>query len=504
MNHLSDEQLFSEAAPPLTPDELAHLDTCPRCRMERLRYDRSRALAVESGVVATLVGLNDEIGHSLVSSLTAEWWCDGFGTLVQSDGLDWWRHERRGIDGDASDRARRVASLGVAGLVPWRVEGSVVLSRWHPGVTLDRALDREPAETAQRSAARILEDVAVLLQRLHAGGLAHGAVRPSRVLVRDGRGALLLSALTPGNPRSDRAAFQRMAHEMLGVAVPKGLRAAHQRIVDHALSQVFRDLPRDRTDGSRGRGFLVGRSKESANLLALVRGGVRLVSVVGPPGIGKTAFLEHVLPTVGPFLRLDAASLTTSPLGRGSEPERIVALDGIDEVIDLAARQIAGWLEDTEHTFVVAAEQPLRLRGEQVLRLGPLDPESALALSREAAHGSDVRSPLELAGGVPWAIELLATAGTDPVIEGPYDRALTQSFDRLPGTLQHALRMLAARDQAMDVATATPWSDADVDDRLMELVDRSWLIADDAAVGSVSMLAPMRRWLEKRALARAR
>ena len=498
MNHLSDEQLFSEAASPLTPDERAHLDTCPRCRIERLRYDRSRALAVERGVVDTLVGLNDEIGHSLLSSLTAEWWCDGFGTVVQSDGLDWWRHQRRAIDGDASDRARRVHSLGVAGLVPWRVEGSVVFSRWYPGVTLDRALDREPAETAQRFAARILEDVAVLLQRLHAGGLAHGAVRPSRVLVRDGRGALLLSALTPGDPRSDRAAFQRMAHEMLGVAVPKGLRAAHQRIVDHELSRVFRDSPPDRTDSSRLRRFLVGRSQESADLKALVRGKVRLVSVLGPPGIGKTAFLEHVLPTVGPFLRLDATSLTTSPLGRGSpEPGRIVALDGIDDVIDLAARRIAEWLEDTEHTFVVAAEQPLRLRGEQVLRLGPLDPESALALFREAAHGSDVRSPVELAAGVPWAIELLAAAGTDPVVEGPYDRALTQSFDRLPATLQHALRMIVARDQA----TATQWSDTELDDRLMELADRSWLIADDAAVGSVSLLPPMRRWLEKRALA---
>ena len=496
MNHLSDEQLFSEAASPLTPDELAHLDTCPRCRMERLRYDRSRGLAVESGVVATLVGLNDEIGHSLASSLTAEWWCDGFGTLVQSDGLDWWRHERRAIDADASGRARRMASLGVAGLVPWRVEGSVVFSRWYSGVTLDRALDREPAETAQRFAARILGDVAVLLQRLHTGGLAHGAVRPSRVLVRDGRGALLLSGLTPGNPRSDRAAFQRMVHEMLGVAVPKALRAAHHQIVDHELSQVFRDVPPDRTDNSRRRCNLVGRSQESAALQALVRGGVRLISVLGPPGIGKSAFVEHVLPTVGPFLRLDATSLTTSLVGQGSGAGRIVALDGIDEVIDLAARRIAGWLEDTEHTFVVAAEQPLRLRGEQVLRLGPLDPESASALFREAAHGSDVRIPLELAGGVPWAIELLAAAGTDPIIEGPYDRALTQSFDRLPGALQDALRMIAARDHA----TATEWLDSEVDDRLMELADRSWLIADAAAVGTVSLLPPMRRWLEKRAL----
>jgi hypothetical protein len=359
-------------------------------------------------------------------------------------------------------------------------------------VTLDRALDREPAETAQRFAARILEDVAVLLQRLHAGGLAHGAVRPSRVLVRDGRGALLLTGLTPGNPRSDRAAFQRLAQELLGVAVPQGLRAAHQKIVDHALSRVFREST-ERTDNSRR---IVGRSQESADLIALVRGGVRLVTVVGPPGIGKTVFLEHVLPTVGPFLRLDATSLTTSPIG-SSEPRRIVAVDGIDDVIDLAARRIAGWLEDTEHTFVVAAEQPLRLRGEQVLRLGPLDPESALALCREAAPGSDVRSALELAGGVPWAIELLAAAGTDPVIEGPYDRALTQSFDRLPVTLQHALRMIAARDQAM----ATEWLGADFDDRLMELADRSWLVADGTAGGSVSLLPPMRRWLEKRALA---
>jgi hypothetical protein len=494
VNHLSDEQLFSESARPLTPDELAHLDTCPRCRMERLRYDRSRALAVESGVVDTLVGLNDEIGHSLVSSLTAEWWCDGFGTVVQSDGLDWWRHERRAIDGDASDRARRVSALGVAGLVPWRVEGSAVFSRWYPGVTLDRALEREPAETAQRFASRILEDVAVLLQRLHAGGLAHGAVRPSRVLVKDGRGALLLSALTPDNPRSDRAAFQRMVHDMLGVAVPEDLGAAHHGIVDHALSQVFHDVPSDRTDGSRRRGFLVGRSQESAALQALVRGGVRLVSVLGPPGIGKTAFLEHVLPTLGPFLRLDATSLTTNPAG-GSEPGRIVALNGIDDAIDLAARRIGEWLEHTEHTFVVAAEQPLRLRGEQVLRLGPLDPDSAAALFQAAARGSDVRSALELAAGVPRAIELLA-AGTDPVLEGPYDRALTQSFERLPSILQDTLRMVAARE-----TIATAWVGGEADDRLMELADRSWLVVDGAAVGSVSLLPPMRRWLEKRGLA---
>ena len=198
----------------------------------------------------------------------------------------------------------------------------------------------------------------------------------------------------------------------------------------------------------------LGREGERARLAALVPSR-RLVTVVGPGGLGKTRLVEEVcagelasLP--GPLHRCELASvspraeigaevagqlgfpsLQSLVLGLGDEPALLV-LDNCEHVRAAAAALCRGLLEVCPALRVLAtSREPLGVDGEEVLVLGPLalpaseeradvDAAPATRLFEERARSAGARAPAsaeefgaiaELCrrlDGVPLAIELAA------------------------------------------------------------------------------------------------
>ncbi len=199
---------------------------------------------------------------------------------------------------------------------------------------------------------------------------------------------------------------------------------------------------------------LVGREREVDELLALVRGSARLVTLTGPGGIGKTRLaLETagrlggdfpggvhfvglasvaepalVLPTVGHELELpdvDADPLT-GIVRRLRERRVLLVLDNFEHVAG-AAPSVAALLAACAGLAVMATSRtPLRLSGEQEYDVPPLDEASALQLFARRAQA--VRRDFQL------------TAASEPAVA-----ELCERLDRLP----LAIELAAARSRSL-------------------------------------------------------
>ena len=151
----------------------------------------------------------------------------------------------------------------------------------------------------------------------------------------------------------------------------------------------------------------IGRRRELGALEALLGDGSRLVTVVGPGGVGKTRLVrEYLARRVAPsvFVDLSAArdglALAASvgaEIGLGAiaqaDPGRPVAaalarrgrlllvLDNVEQIVDAAAAALGPWLDEAPLVQVVAtSRERLRIGAERPLVLGPLDgPASGLA-----------------------------------------------------------------------------------------------------------------------------
>ncbi|MEU4625512.1 winged helix-turn-helix domain-containing protein [Actinoplanes sp. NPDC023801] len=186
----------------------------------------------------------------------------------------------------------------------------------------------------------------------------------------------------------------------------------------------------------------VGRDSEQRELAALLAG-PGLVSVVGPGGVGKTRLVAETVRAAAGVAWVDAAAVREEDLfeavavGVGARltpnddpltviaaaaaTHRVVVLDNCEHVLGAAAR-VAGALSGTHRprigsaptatSLVVTSQESLRVDGERVLRLGPLDAGAGRRLFRERARVED--SPLvgdivERLDLLPLAIELAAT-----------------------------------------------------------------------------------------------
>jgi predicted ATPase/DNA-binding CsgD family transcriptional regulator len=221
---------------------------------------------------------------------------------------------------------------------------------------------------------------------------------------------------------------------------------------------------------------LVGRAKDLERCQAIVvRGDVRLVTITGPPGVGKTRFAIELASTVAsefddgvvfvdlapvrdPGLVLDAIA---QGLGVVKHPDRpmlqrleghlrdrhlLLLLDNLEHVITAAA-DVANLLAAASHIKVVAtSRQPLNVRWEHRYNLLPLAlpdaavrtdqhtlaryPATALFLERaravESRFSVDEQNAATIAeicrrlDGLPLAIELTAawmgTLGLDAIL----------------------------------------------------------------------------------------
>jgi predicted ATPase len=254
----------------------------------------------------------------------------------------------------------------------------------------------------------------------------------------------------------------------------------------------------------------VGRAPERARIGSALDGGARLVTLVGPGGVGKTRLALEVAATRRPAWFCDAseardAAGLDAALGQGLRgPGRhravetlleelgpgLVVLDNLEQVVDAAATAIPAWLAKAPELVVVAtSREALGLVDEHLVDVEPLlgrrlDEGIALLVARAAQMGVDLdRSDpdvVDLVGrmdGLPLGLELAAA------------RLRSRGPRELAGDLDAPRRGVPARHRSLDAAVAWSWEWLGDEDRaaleaLAEL--RGTFVADAALALGVS------------------
>jgi predicted ATPase/DNA-binding SARP family transcriptional activator len=230
---------------------------------------------------------------------------------------------------------------------------------------------------------------------------------------------------------------------------------------------------------------LIGRESALADLAERLRAH-RLVSLIGPGGIGKTrlaleaarreaageadgAWLVELAPLGDPALVPVAVAVALGlTVSAGAEsPERVagaiagrhllLVLDNCEHVIDAAARMAEALLRANPHARVlVTSREPLRAPGESVYRVGPLEVPSG----ERDAHGETPGAVLETA-----AVRLFVARARalDPrfALDRSHAAVAGAVCRRLDG-IPLAIELAAARAAALGVETLA----AHLDERL--------------------------------------
>ena len=214
---------------------------------------------------------------------------------------------------------------------------------------------------------------------------------------------------------------------------------------------------------------LIGRDAEMSELTALA-GRHRLLTLVGPGGVGKTRLALELAQTTGAGLTDGACLVELAAVGdpaavrsaittavgltdprqldaRIGDRELLIVLDNCEHVIATAAEVAEHLLRHCPRLRLLAtSREGLRIGGEAIWPVPPLAPEDATTLfvSRAAAAGARLDLTDELAGtiaeicarldGLPLAIELAAArvravpAPSDPV---PTERPIPAAHRRV-------------------------------------------------------------------------
>jgi predicted ATPase len=214
----------------------------------------------------------------------------------------------------------------------------------------------------------------------------------------------------------------------------------------------------------------------------------RLVTVTGPGGIGKSSLardlsrgalreaaivtcdldgagdLESVIGSIA-----GACSIRRSPSARGVEALSVIArklsarsgawvlLDNVDAVVGPVAAFVRACLDaGAGARFLVTSREPLVIEGEQVVPLGPLAHEDAVAMFEARASGgrwqrAELDALVDQLDGIPLCIELAARrSGLVP------PGALILRLDERFRLLKSDRRDIAARH--MTLAATMEWS----------------------------------------------
>ncbi len=166
---------------------------------------------------------------------------------------------------------------------------------------------------------------------------------------------------------------------------------------------------------------LVGRDAELEALAALLRE-ARLVTVLGPGGVGKTSVALELAHRLAPEFRDGARFVPLAAVDTRErleeelaqvDGERLVVLDNFEQLLD-AAPAVADLLAvQPGATVLVTSQAALRLAGEREAPLAPLAAEPAVELFLSRARGADPDDPAipeicRRLDGLPLAIELAA------------------------------------------------------------------------------------------------
>jgi predicted ATPase len=216
---------------------------------------------------------------------------------------------------------------------------------------------------------------------------------------------------------------------------------------------------------------LHGRERESTDVARLLSRGQRLVTITGPGGIGKSrlavasaraaealfpdgiafvdlarvASVDHVLAAVANALGIrDIGDHSLEEAIRVSLGDRrmLLLLDNVEHVVG-AAPELGALMDGSAVSFLATSRVPLRLDGEVIVELGPLDPAAATTVFMERAravkptfaktleNAESIASIVTALDRVPLALELAAARM----------RVMTPSA--VADRLDHALPLLA-------------------------------------------------------------
>lgn len=236
-------------------------------------------------------------------------------------------------------------------------------------------------------------------------------------------------------------------------------------------------------------GAIFGRSEELAQVARMLDDGERLITVVGPPGIGKTTLASHaaaahaergaaeggawMVDLTAARSTEDVAAAIGAVFGVPPEGARIghalaargrmlVVLDNVEQIVEVIAGALTAWQRAAPRVqWIATSRELLRIRTERAFELAPLPAgEDAVRLLIERAAGyrpSEADRPflrqiVEGLEGIPLAIELAATR---LAVLGP--RQLLERLPRLD-LLAPGRRDASARQATLRAAIDWSWS----------------------------------------------
>ncbi|MEM7677053.1 MAG: AAA family ATPase, partial [Myxococcota bacterium] len=238
----------------------------------------------------------------------------------------------------------------------------------------------------------------------------------------------------------------------------------------------------------------VGRNQSLIDLDCNVQEGVRLITITGGPGLGKSRLAnkfaanvegfdavwrvdvsgarteDDVLVAVGATLGVEVAcrgkeGCTALSEGLAQKGRTLVIIDGAEGALAGVASLLSVALEEaSQAVFVVTSQVPLALSAELRFELEPLDREEAATLFIERARQlvrdylplnnehTEIGQLVELLDRIPLAIELAASrVATMPVSE------LRQKLQAGLAFLRSHRRDAPARHETMESAIAWSW-----------------------------------------------
>jgi hypothetical protein len=178
--------------------------------------------------------------------------------------------------------------------------------------------------------------------------------------------------------------------------------------------RAYRRRARDVVPASPRLDTFVGRATELTELTKLLARN-RIVTVTGPPGVGKSRLVHEAVANRRHVMTIELADVTRVPdlLGNGPEPGLLV-LDGCEPVLADCVNLIAG---HPALRVLATSREPLNVPGEQAYRLGPLGQHDAKRLFSDRATALDsefdenaalLETVCERLDRLPLALELAA------------------------------------------------------------------------------------------------